>query len=40
VVSPIQAATDRDFRKFSGFSMAVVKDVAVTAPMPGVDISR
>src|SRR3954469_8331899 len=38
VVSPSQAPTDRDLRKFSGSSTAVANEVAVTAPTPGTDI--
>src|SRR3954447_21894078 len=38
VVSPSQAPTDRDLRKFSGSSTAVVNEVALTAPTPGTDI--
>src|SRR3954451_20506815 len=37
-VSPSQAPTDRDLRKFSGSSTAVANEVAVTAPPPGPDI--
>ena len=32
------APTDRDFLKLSGSSIAVVKEVAVIAPMPGIDM--
>src|SRR3954468_22924852 len=38
VVSPSQAPTDRDLRKFSGSSTAVANEVAVTAPTPGTAI--
>src|SRR4051812_31158714 len=40
VVSPSQAPTDRDLRKFSGSSTAVANEVAVTAPTPGTDKDR
>ena len=40
VVRPTQAPTEREVLKFPESSTAAVNDLAITAPMPGADMSK